>query len=234
MKGRPMDAMVERIERLEKSVRRFRWAGGAVVCLGLAALVMGQQAEPKEIPETFVVDTVRARSVIAESFLLGSGTELRGAWAMFGDVAAFVLYPPGMKLGDKKGKRGSLRLSVGPTTAMIEFEAKDGCNSTWKTSPDGSTIISLCNKDESSLSMWFASPELGTVFSMYDADGRKRAELTAITSGARFVLLDSEGQTRAILGQSKTINKTTRITLDRPESSLVLFDEKGSVLHQVP
>lgn len=233
-----MDAMVERIEKLERSVRRFRRAGGAVFCLGVVGLVMGQKAEPKETPKVIVVDSLVARNVIAEQYTLVGNSEIRGTWGMIDDTAAFEMYPPGSVQEDpvRMNYEGSLSLKVGPGNSMILFKAEGGRYSVWNTQRDGTTGISLCRKGDSSsfLSTWDAIPELGSSFTMSGAGGHSGMELMALPNGANLVLLDAKGRHRAVLGHASTVTKTTGVTHEHPESSLVLFDEKGNVVHQVP
>jgi len=209
-----MDAMVERIEKLERSVRRFRRACGAVVCLGVVGLVMGQNAESTQTPKVLHVDTLSANNVLAERFILQSGGEVRGSWNVTDDMAMFMLQPPGTDQRQGMAKLpGILTLMAGPRRTGIQFDAKDGFASTWQTGHDGTTVISLYGKGDSPpLSTWVVDPNTGT----------------------SFYLADKDGQTRAVLGRTSTVTKRTGVEHKRPESSLVLFDEKGNLLYQVP
>ena len=209
-----MDAMVERIEKLERSVRRFRWTVGAVVCLSVVGLMMGQNAESRETPRVLHVDTLSANNVLAGRYILNSGGEVRGSWQVSDDIALFMLRPPGVAKRQGMAKMpGLLTLAVGPRAGEIKFEAKDRLFSSWWTTHDGATVISLCGKDDSRpMSRWLVNPEFGTSFSLGDKDG----------------------QTRAVLGRTSTVTERTGVEHEHPEASLVLFDEKGNLLHQVP
>lgn len=213
-----MDAMVERIERLERSVRRFRWAGGAVVCLGVVALVIGQKAEPKDTPKVLEVDKIVAREVVADGYtLMGSG-EVRGYWATLGKEAALVMSPPGRNTFPAKGEDPhatgpGLILAVSPERARIRMDTTGDRTSYWTLSKDGVANITLLkNGDKIVGGNWTHVPKVGSC----------------------FVLQDEKGTQRAILGHSQTVDKTTGVKTLRPESSLTLMADDGTLLHRVP
>ncbi len=209
-----MVAMVERIEKLERSVRRFRWAGGTVVCLGAAGLLLGQNGTPKTStvqPKILRADKIIAKNVVAENYELRRGEELRGRWLIGPrEIAIFT-----MLRASGKGEAttdGSIWLTVGSEQAEFKMYAQDGHSSRWVTQSDGASFIRLGEKGDTCLSNWSTRPMVGSIFSLYD----------------------KIGNVRAALGRVSTVTKTTGVSHEHPESSLVLFDEKGNILHQVP
>jgi len=107
----------------------------------------------------------------------------------------------------------SILLSVDKDMAVIQLEGTADHLSTWTADNKGGAHFTLLQKDDTVVSgLWNYAPNSGTA----------------------FILMDKNGNERAILGRSGTVSKKTGVSHQRPESSLVLVDEKGTVLHQVP
>jgi hypothetical protein len=68
-----------------------------------------------------------------------------------------------------------------------------------------------------------------------EISGKIRFKMSIHETGEPYIeLIDSEMNTRAVLGRTELHNKNTGSTEIRHESSLVLFNEKGNVLWSVP
>lgn len=199
-----MDAMVERIEKLERSVRRFRLTGGAVVCLGVVGLVMGQKAEPKDTP--VIAEKIAAQEVWAERYVLVFGGELRGFWTAEESRSQLTIFPPGNR------QTPSVNISVTADGPTIGLHMNQDSGSMWACDANGTAAFNLLQKGGKIVSSWVATLAYGSKFSLNDKDGRERA----------------------VLGRTVMVDSTTGAKSGRPESSLVLFDEEGTVLHQVP
>ena len=71
-------------------------------------------------------------------------------------------------------------------------------------------------------------------FVLVDAEGRTRAILGAYGAGHGLVLYDPNGQVRAILGHAELKAARTGVVEQRPVSSLVLIDKDGKVIWKAP
>jgi hypothetical protein len=69
---------------------------------------------------------------------------------------------------------------------------------------------------------------------MRDAKGKTRVWLTAAWDGPALELSDKDANTRAALGATDFVNKATGAETKTAESTLTLFDAKGSVIWQAP
>ncbi len=67
-----------------------------------------------------------------------------------------------------------------------------------------------------------------------DSAGRVRLSANVDEVGSSLSLRDAAGETRAVLGQTSLVMRSSEITEGRPESSLVLFGADGTVAHKVP
>ena len=70
---------------------------------------------------------------------------------------------------------------------------------------------------------------------LYLMDGSIRAKLQLDDDGSpRLELLDANSRARAVLGPTVLETIRTGESIERPESSLVLFDKDGKVLWRAP
>lgn len=82
---------------------------------------------------------------------------------------------------------------------------------------------------------WHTFTEGSTFLNLYDTDGKSRWAWSALSDGsARLALLDRDGNTRAVLGNTDLIATATGEKVSIAESSLVLYDNVGSVTFRAP
>lgn len=233
MKGKPMDPMLERIDKLERSVRRFKWAGGIAVSLALVALVMGQKAEPKDKAKVFGVDKIVAREVVAERYSLVDGGEVRSLWMTSGNEVVLMMTAPGnaacvAKAKDAESECGpSLMLGVDSDKSHFVMETLGRRSAYWKVNKDGSAVFTLLQRNDVPVGGgWAYMPSIGSTLTLKDKNGNDRVGLHSTSMGAGLALFDTGGTLRATMS---TMNMETR-----PEAALVFYGKNGAIFHTVP
>ena len=73
----------------------------------------------------------------------------------------------------------------------------------------------------------------GPGLNLYDEKGNGRAALGVLKDGAALALFDEKGKGRTTLGVNQTVTPDGK-TITYPESSLLLFDEKGKRIWSAP
>lgn len=92
------------------------------------------------------------------------------------------------------------------------------------------------NGDQKSMSLFY-SKETGPTLNFYDENQKTRMGLSispTFDQKPNVVLYDENQNARAILGASQTESKSSGKASPRPESSLVLLDEKGDTVFKKP
>jgi hypothetical protein len=78
------------------------------------------------------------------------------------------------------------------------------------------------------------SPDGTSTIELRDAPGAPLATLSVEGGAPKLTLTDKQGNTRAVLGHSQLEATKTGAVVQRPASSLVLFDKDGKVLFKAP
>ena len=131
--------------------------------------------------------------------------------------AALRLWPDGSPRLDMVDKDGKKRMMLGVMD-------------------DGRPGLTLTRgvRDRGGLVLGFTTPDIPSL-ALSSADGFVRTDLTVTPGGgARVTLYDEKGHVRAELGGTGSEGRESMGIQHRPESSLVLFDEEGTVLWQAP
>lgn len=217
-----------------------------VACLAVVGLVMGQKAEPKNKLKVLEVDKIVAKTVVSERYNLMKGDEYRGHWITIGNTTSFTIYPAGTKRGPQAD------LAIGPTISMsVSHIEKNTLDSARESLRDIGVNLVDSDSDITMASLTMNTTQGGTKYdSSWHLTNDANAEITLLTKnymtsvggkwsssptdGTSLTLNDKTGRTRVALGRSKTVTYKTGVKHERPESSLVLFDEKGTILHRVP
>ena len=154
-----LEALANRVPRLETQNRWFKRAGVSAVGVVTIALVMGQAGAKQQAPATKVVE--------AEKFVLrDKDGRQRGSWGVDPDGST------ALSLRDKDGKeRGIWVVSPEWGTALILCDPDGKLRGDWTVRPDGSTRLSLRDKDGRQRGGWAMLPDGTASLSIYDEQG---------------------------------------------------------------
>lgn len=177
-----LEAVVKRLEKVESQNRRLKWAGGLVLVVLCAVVLMGQASPKKRIVE-------------AEQFILRD---------VDGNMRAFLSLvedSPSLVLHDKHGNPVVLLGVFQDGSPSLAFFDKQHNPCAVLSVSDGSPSLTLRDKDgkiRAKLSLFDdGSPSLA----LRDKDGKTRAELSTFGDGLPLlVLYDRHGKSRASLG----------------------------------
>ena len=211
-----MQAILQRIERLEAENRRLRRAALAVALAAVVALGMGQSQPSRTIEANRFVLTDNKGVKRAELALPGPNPALR-FFDPDGRVAS-VLSAEGYSIFGK-----TVRFGVPMSRVNL------GKSGLYFTDDHGEFVINLGGVAEENLKTGSPSPNL----ELYGGGEKLRAQLTALKDGARLTVNDGEGFS-AELGNTGLETLRTGETRNRSAASLVLFGKDNKVLWSAP
>ncbi len=149
---------------------------------------------------------------------------------------ADVIEARAFRLLDKEGQlRGEFcfRVLGGPELCLLDEQGKTraglGLLDVMRGTP-GLTFFDEAGKPRAMLVVLLGRPYL----TLHDEAGKHRATLGLVEGKPTLELWDEAGQSRAVLGCTDLETTTTGVVTKLPESSLVLFDKDGKVIHRVP
>lgn len=203
-----LQAIVERLERLEKQDVRLKRAGLSVLLVVSAALLMGQ-ARP-------------FRTVEAEGFILRDVSGKRRA-----TLAVAADESVSLTLGDSTGTvRASL--SVGKPGASLDFADPNG---KVKETFSDEGLMFFDNAGDPRVALWHIrnSPSLD----LYAPNRENRVSLQAVADGATLILGDKEGY-KAELGSTWLVMPQTGQGRRSSAAYIVLSGKDGKVLWSAP
>lgn len=254
-------AIVGRLERMERENRWWRRLGLLGVAGAAAVMLMGQGASGR-------------RDVEAQSFVLLDGTgRLQARLGMLAGGPALQLFDqdgqgraalsirpdstPLLSLVDGTG-RGGATLAVGANrdTALLLRDPEGKVRASLGLDPHGAELvfpdrqgvgrvaIDVPGEDGARLVMQdgagmtraaLAIDKTGApTLRVMDPTGRPRAVLTSTDLGPTFTLYDPNGAARTLVGPVELRDPRRATVVRRPASSVVLFDQDGKVLWQAP
>jgi hypothetical protein len=257
-----MDKMVQRIDRLEKENRWLKHIG-VLVLVGIAAVVLMGQAMSSRVAkviqaEKFVLRDSSGRIRAELSTLHGGEPSL----VLFDKslitraVLGVINGSPRLDIYDGNGMRravlgatldgsprlelynpdGERRARLGLHANMANFALYD---ETGKTrfglnvlAPGSPTMIFVGKNEMVQLSL-DVLPD-GRAGLMINDKGGASIRLSAEPDGLGLTIIDKDGTSRAVLGSTSLETIGTGALSARPESSLVLFDERGKVIWSAP
>lgn len=208
-----LEALAERLERMERENRRLKRVG-AVLILGIGALVLMAQGKPSRVIE-------------AERFVLRDARgKTRAVLGVEDRVTKFSLYDED---GDFRADLG-----VGPAVSTLGLFGKDKGSAVILSEafPLEASLVFLKDKKMRSI---VGVGVVGPALDLGDADGRSRASLKLAADGSpTLTLYDEDKKPRTILGHADLVTTRTGTVDRRPASSVVLFDKEGKVIWQAP
>jgi len=216
-----LDVLTQRLDRLERELRRWKVLGGAtVVVLGFVLGLGPTSAKPP--------DEVRAKRFILvgqdgkDRAILGSSLDGWPFLSLFGEegLAKLDLEGGWPRLG-MLGKKGeSIGLSAGPDFAHVRL------------SGTGEVVIGAGGPLAPST---IHPPDLAGFLDLGGPVLSSRILLTTRLKGSPALsLYDVGGKERATLGRTNLVITAAGAKEERPASSLVLFDEDGKVIWRAP
>jgi len=208
--------ITERLEALERSMRRYRAALVAVAIVAAAGFV--------GLP---LVGAAKSPGVIqAKGFevLDDSGTVRAGLGVTTGG--------PRLRLYDKGGTPRVMLDAVGDAAGLVFADKAGKPRASLVTLGDEAELVfdDKAGKARANL----ATAGEGAALRFYDKAGTPRAGLVAVAEGAALRLYDKAGKSRAALGNFDLELPATAATEHRAESSLVLLNQEGRVLWKAP
>lgn len=252
-----LQAITERVQKLERENRWLKRAGLSVLMLAAAALLMGQ-ARPSRTVEAneFVlkdaVGKVRARLSMEETdrptltfygknALIPASASLAG-----GDEPFLVLHRAGsngqvqlsanahfLGLGlYEKAIRVGLAVQKG-VPALDLFDENGKSRAAITAPPTGPTFNLTDSDSKAGFNLWVTALGAGPDFSMYDSGGKLRVDLVAPPGGPSMKLEDENGFS-TIIGSTDLLAPRTGRKESTSAASLVLFGKDGKVLWSAP
>lgn len=242
MDARDLEALAERVTGLERTSRRLKRAG--LVGLGgvAAALLMGG-ALPGD----------GWRTVEAERFLLrDAGGRIRAVLHTradgsplleFRDVAGNRRASLGLladaahvSLSDAEGKGGATLRAQPNGRANLTLTDRNGTRrAVLLLADDGAPTLALSDRHRRTRIVLTTLGNGATGLSVSDAEGRVRAALDLEADGSpSLALYDENRRSRAILGHGELEGGQAGGVETRRASSLLLFDESGTVIWRAP
>ncbi|HEY7675583.1 MAG TPA: hypothetical protein VIG69_00825 [Candidatus Methylomirabilis sp.] len=237
-----LEALRERLARLERENRRVRRTG-AVVLAGLAAVVLLGQAAPGNVGRTVEAEQFVLRSadgkVRAVLHTRADGSphldfrdaagNARASLGMLGDVA-------GLSLTEAAGNGGVILHTQADGRPSLTFTDRNGGRRmTLFLTHDGSSTLAFSDRHRASRMVLNAidNGPMGLFF--YDGGGRLRSLLDVEPDGSPALALFDENRTsRAILGHTQLEGGKAGKIEKRQASSLLLFDRAGRVIWRAP
>lgn len=202
-----IEAMVRRLDRVERENRRWKWVG-VVALLGLAAgMVMGQAKAGTGAPvveaERFVL---RDRSGKARAWLNVSDGSVNLALADTDEKSRALLYvtadgTAGLALRDKDwARRAGLYVLADGSPGLSLADKEGGRRATLAVLPDGSYGLILATKDgQGRVELKMGTGDVPDL-SLVDRDGRRIGLFVHSGGGPALGLVDKTRKVRATLG----------------------------------
>ena len=214
-----LQAVAERLGKVEKQNRRLKSVGIAVLVLVSAVLVIGQTV-PKE------------RILLeAEAFILRDKNGNIRAGLMVNEDGEATLF-----FGDKNGTTRAQLMVHEDGGPILTFRDKNGtARAGLMLDEDGWPILSFYDKNGTVRAGLMLDEDGSPSLSFHDKNGTFRAWLVLEEDGMpSFMLYDENDNKRAVLGfTSLEVTKTGEVR-NLPPSSLVLFNKEGKVLFEAP
>jgi len=248
----------KRLERVERSVRRYRAALGiaglllAVGLLSTSGFFATGRARPSSAPSLSAsdfepVETIPAQ-IVARSFVLVDANGRTRAKLFFDTWGARLDFfneagkprmtldtvgdAPFLQLFDKAGKTrvGLYVVGDGPALRLYDKAGKERVALDAVDDAPGLVLYDKAGELRAALGIAGDAPDLG----LYDKAETPRVGLSVGDDGPALRLYDKAGKERAALGTTELKNTATGSTETRAESSLVLFNQRGRVLWEAP
>jgi hypothetical protein len=247
-----LEQRVEKLERQNRWLRRLG-AGGLAVA---AVMFLAAQAKEKELPDLEVRSlTVKDADKVRMKLDAANGSAGLTVYDKDGTPRIFL---ENYNLNDRVAliladKNAELRAMLVVTSRGIPvlqfFHGQDVRSAVFGTRADGSSSLQFMDKngvvrnllDSSSLSFadGGATPRVvldtngpgGPCLSLMDKNGRTR---TLLHEKDGLTLHDKNGQIRAVLGVTHTVDKRTGAKTTTAESTLTLYDANGKVIWKAP
>ena len=206
-----LEQRLERLERQNRWMKRIGMLGLAVA----AAVLLSGQAKAKDLQHL----KVRSLTLI----------DAKGRNRV-------VLTDYGLRVSDLNGKTRAMLVARGDGSSGLHLYDKNGKNrATLGTLVDGSPRLLLYDKSGNARMSLGALNDGLSRLALYDKNGKTRAALRALGDGSpSLVLSDRDGNVRAELGGTTIVDKRTGAETKTAESSLTLFDAKGTVIWEAP
>jgi hypothetical protein len=207
--------IIERLARVEKSMRRYQAALAVVTVIAVAGLagnplLVGAEKMPEVIQaKSFAVvdDDGKVRAVLGSS-----GDDVGLAFTDRARIRRIVLSTSGdgasLILADKARKLRAVLATFGDDASLI--------------------LSDKAVKPRARLAGY------GAGLKVFDEAGRVRAALATSGDEVTLGLIDKAGKVRAALGTDDVENSATGSTEHRAASSLVLLNAQGRVLWEAP
>ncbi len=207
MKEPSVEALTQRLERVEREIRRWRILGSVALATLVILVLLG--ATSQKVPEE-----IRARRFVLEDER-GKVLALLGRVTLPHDV--FPQLP---------GKRDL-------TPALVLFDAEKRVRALLGVDGGGDADLTLyAGKDKSRASLK-VFPSGTAAFYLAGRDGIDRAWFEVSGDNPALVFRDASKRQRLVLG-GFTLHYQTGVSEVRPTSSLVLVGEEGTVLWKAP
>ena len=232
-----MQAVVQRVERLERQNHRMRVATLSVVgCVGLS-LLLGQAKQPTTDGGIAPVKASAFYLVDNDGKAIGRWTSEGISTMALGEGGGFSLaighgQKAGAQLALYDNKRTRVRLQAGKQVSVLRFLDDDGRDQLMVgTSPGGGTapgpLIALIGDD------W--GLDLGASSLAFSSATEKTTRvLLGVADKSALILSDADGNMRAVLGSTLSVHRNTGEARTLPESSLLLLDKAGKTLFAAP
>ncbi len=231
-----MENLARRLDRVERENRCLRQAGVVALAVIAAVVLMGQASESEV-----------ARVVKAEKFVVQPFERDLNATAIL-DISGLTLYNPtngkevaqlsgssGIPMISLKGKKADATLAILGDN-IIQLDLKYGrpqhhAITLWVDDVSAYFSISDEKSGRATLSLYESG---GPTLRLSDKKGKERVYLSLDEDKPTLRLYDKKGKLRAALGMAGIEMTRTGTIVQRPESSLVLFDKKGKVIWSAP
>ena len=206
-------AVMGRLEKLERQNRHMKQMGVVVLILVAAVLLMGQASPP--------------RTVEANEFILRDGNgRVRGRLAMTPDGPHFALIDMfenevvAFNVIDDLETRLTLRGSVGYRSSISLSNSVRGPHL---------SMADVGGRNRVLLSIGYEGPELAFL----DLAGNHALSLESVFGGSRVSLSDTEGF-QTTIGTTDLLTPLTGETSKTSAASVILFDKDKNVLWKAP
>ena len=254
-------AVVERLERVEREHRWWRRLGLLVVAGAAAAVLMGQALPGR-------------RDIEAQSFvLLDSTGHLQARLGMLAGGPALQLFDqngqgraalsvrpdgtPLLSLADGTGMGGAtLAAGANKETTLLLRDPDGKVRATLGLEPHGPGLVFTDRQGVSRVALDVPGDDAARLVlqdgagvtraalaidktgaatvRLMDGTGRPRATLASTDVGPALTLSDPNGAPRAVVGPVELRDPRRATAVRRPASSVVLFDQDGKVIWQAP
>ena len=229
-----METLARRLERVERENRRMKQAGVVALAVIAAVGLMGQASESE------VAGVVKAEKFVVQPFDLNATAIL--------DISGLTLYNPtnGKEIAQFSGSGGNPMISLTGKKAdatlailgdnIIQLDLKYGrpqhhAITLWVDDVSAYFSISDEKSGRATLSLYESG---GPTLRLSDKKGKERVYLSLDEDKPTLRLYDKKGKLRATLGRAGIETTRTGTIVERPESSLVLFDKAGKVIWSAP